>query len=157
MVAPTSFSLSTSSIPLRVVRRTVTARLPTRGSKYAAGYDLYASEEATIPGKGGRGVVETGITVGIPPDTYARVAPRSGLAVKQGIDTGAGVVDADYRGTIKVALFNHGEDEFKIRPGDRIAQLILEKICTPAILECDMDELEETERGSNGFGSTGGY
>ena len=82
-----------------------------------------------------------------------RIAPRSGLAVKHFIDTGAGVIDSDYRGQVKVLLFNHSEVDFEIKEGDRIAQLVLERIYTPEILV--VDKLEESVRGAGGFGSTG--
>lgn len=82
-----------------------------------------------------------------------RIAPRSGLAVKHSIDTGAGVIDSDYRGQVKVLLFNHSEVDFEIKEGDRIAQLVLERIYTPEILI--VGELEESIRGAGGFGSTG--
>ena len=82
-----------------------------------------------------------------------RIAPRSGLASKHFIDTGAGVIDADYRGQVKVLLFNHNESDFEIKEGDRIAQLILERIYTPEVVE--VQELEESVRGAGGFGSTG--
>lgn len=87
------------------------ARLPTRGSSLAAGYDLYSSQQVTIK-KGGRAVVQTGIRIKVPQGCYGRVAPRSGLAVKHGIDVGAGVVDEDYRGLLGVVLFNFGEEDF---------------------------------------------
>ena len=82
-----------------------------------------------------------------------RIAPRSGLASKHMIDTGAGVIDADYRGQVKVLLFNHGEADFEVKEGDRVAQLVLERIYTPEVLE--VKELEESVRGAGGFGSTG--
>lgn len=82
-----------------------------------------------------------------------RIAPRSGLASKHFIDTGAGVIDADYRGEVKVLLFNHAETDFEIKEGDRIAQLVLERIYTPEVVE--VQELEESVRGAGGFGSTG--
>jgi dUTP pyrophosphatase len=85
--------------------------------------------------------------------TDGRVAPRSGLASKHFIDTGAGVIDADYRGPVKVLLFNHGDADFPIAEGDRIAQLVLERIYTPEVVEAQ--ELEESVRGVGGFGSTG--
>jgi len=88
------------------------AKLPVRGSTQAAGYDLFACEDAVIP-KGGRAVVQTGIHVALPEGHYGRVAPRSGLAVKHGIDVGAGVVDSDYRGLLGVVLFNFGSDDFQ--------------------------------------------
>jgi dUTP pyrophosphatase len=82
-----------------------------------------------------------------------RIAPRSGLASKHHIDTGAGVIDADYRGEVKVLLFNHAEKDFEIRVGDRVAQLVLERIYTPEVQV--VEELEESVRGAGGFGSTG--
>lgn len=82
-----------------------------------------------------------------------RVAPRSGLASKNFIDTGAGVIDADYRGQVKVLLFNHAETDYEVKEGDRIAQLVLERIYTPEVAE--VEDLEESARGAGGFGSTG--
>ena len=128
------------------------ARAPTRGSDHAAGYDIYASQNFIIPAHG-RGLVPTGLAVAVPIDAYARIAPRSGLAVKNGIQTGAGVVDSDYRGEVRVLLFNHSDTEFVISQGDRIAQMILERVYTPVIE--DVDELEVSFRGEGGFGSTG--
>ena len=129
------------------------AIVPTRGSDGAVGYDLYSSEDATVPCQAGRALVGTGITVVLPPGVYGRVAPRSGLAVKHCINVGAGVIDPDYTGEIKVVLFNHGEKDFEIKKGDRIAQLVLERCETPPIEEINI--VEDTERGSGGFGSTG--
>lgn len=139
---------------LKVYLRSERATLPTRGSALAAGYDLYAAEDALIPGHG-QGMVATDITVVVPIGTYGRVAPRSGLAVKHGISTGAGVVDADYRGEIRVVLFNHSLTDFAIKKGDRIAQLVLERIVNAEIQQISAEELDETERGAGGFGSTG--
>ena len=100
-----------------------------------------------------RGIVNTGIAATIPIGTYGRIAPRSGLAVKHGIQTGAGVIDPDYTGELKVILFNQGSEKFEIKQGDRIAQLILEKCETPLIEE--VTDIEDTERGTRGFGSSG--
>ena len=129
------------------------AIVPTRGSDGAVGYDLYSSEDAVVPCQAGRALVGTGITVVLPQGVYGRVAPRSGLAVKHCINVGAGVIDPDYTGEIKVVLFNHGENDFEIKKGDRIAQLVLERCETPPIEEISI--VEDTERGSGGFGSTG--
>jgi deoxyuridine 5'-triphosphate nucleotidohydrolase len=82
-------------------------------------------------------------------------APRSGLAWKHFIDTGAGVIDADYRGEVKVLLFNHEDSDFAVKQGDRVAQLIIERIATPEIVVTD--DLDASERGAGGFGSTGGF
>ena len=101
----------------------------------------------------GKELVKTDLSIAIPEDTYARIAPRSGLAWKNFIDTGAGVVDYDYRGNVGVILFNHGDQDFPIKKGDRVAQLILERIMTPEVVE--VDSLDETDRGAGGFGSTG--
>ena len=128
------------------------AALPKRGTEGAAGYDLSAAHDCVIPAKG-KGVVKTGLTMTFPSGMYARIAPRSGLAVKKFIDVGAGVVDQDYRGEVGVVLFNHADDDFQVKQGDRIAQLILEKIATPEVQE--VQELGDTKRGAGGFGSTG--
>ena len=138
---------------LKVKKLTFDAVVPTRGSDGAVGYDLYSSEDAIVPNQAGRALVGTGITVVLPPGVYGRVAPRSGLAVKHCINVGAGVIDPDYTGEIKVVLFNHGMSDFEIKKGDRIAQLVLERCETPPIEEISI--VEDTERGSGGFGSTG--
>jgi dUTP pyrophosphatase len=129
------------------------AILPTRGSIYSAGLDLYSIEKVLIePGK--RVAVRTGLAVEIPQGYYGRVAPRSGLALKFGIDTLAGVIDNDYRGELLILLHNTDTtNPFTIEPGEKIAQLILEAIITP-VPEWTTD-LEETSRGKGGFGSTG--
>ena len=137
---------------LLVKRLNEHATLPARGSPLAAGYDLSSSEDVSIP-KGTRGLVGTGIAFTVPHETYGRIAPRSGLAVKKGIQVGAGVIDRDYTGEVKVVLFNHGDEDFVIKKGDRIAQLILEKCETPLIEE--VQEIKETQRGTKGFGSSG--
>jgi dUTP pyrophosphatase len=137
---------------LQVKRLTESSKLPIRGSALAAGYDLHASEDVIIRTKG-RAVVPTGIAITVPTGTYGRIAPRSGLAVKHGIDVGAGVVDADYTGEVRVVIFNHGESDYMINNGDRVAQLIVEKIGTPEVLE--VDSLQSTVRDTSGWGSTG--
>lgn len=137
---------------LLVKRLTDRAKIPTKGSAFAAGYDLYAAENATIPAKG-RQLIGTGLAMTVPEEHYGRIAPRSGLAVKHGIDVGAGVIDCDFCGEIKVLLMNHGNNDLLVQEGDRIAQLIIEKISLPEITE--VDELEDTARGNGGFGSTG--
>lgn len=104
-----------------------TAKAPTRGSAHAAGYDLYASKATTVPARG-KVLVDTDISIAVPANTYGRVAPRSGLASKHSIDVGAGVIDADYRGPVKVLLFNLSEVDFKVEEGERVAQLIVERV-----------------------------
>jgi len=129
------------------------AIIPTRGSDGSVGYDLYSVVDTVVPCQAGNALVGTGLAVRIPDGCYGRVAPRSGLAVKHCIQVGAGVIDPDYTGEIKVVLFNHGTEDFEIKKGDRIAQLILERCETPIIKEIGL--LDETLRGSDGFGSTG--
>ncbi|KAK1553563.1 hypothetical protein Q3G72_000452 [Acer saccharum] len=137
---------------LRVKKLSEKAVLPSRGSPLAAGYDLYSATETQVPARG-KVLVPTDISIAIPVGTYARVAPRSGLTWKHSIDVGAGVIDADYRGPVGVILFNHSDVDFEIKVGDRIAQLIIEKIVTPDVLE--VEDLDSTVRGEGGFGSTG--
>lgn len=139
---------------LKVYKRSANATLPTKGSALAAGYDLYSSELGVIPAKG-QGMIATDLSIIVPEGTYGRVAPRSGLLVKHGISTGAGVIDADYRGEVKVVLFNHSDKDFEVVQGDRIAQLVLEKIVNAEIAEISLLELDQTVRGEGGFGSTG--
>ena len=140
---------------MEVVRLQPTAILPSRGSEGAAGFDLYSIDHYVVfPGQ--RVVVSTGIGLQRLPDgTYGRIAPRSGLAVKHGLDVLAGVVDPDYRGEIKVVLMNTDmRNPFVIKPGYRIAQLVLEKYQVSDVIEVTT-ESNETARGAGGFGSTG--
>ncbi|KAG7349107.1 deoxyuridine 5'-triphosphate nucleotidohydrolase [Nitzschia inconspicua] len=148
----TTTTTTTTAMTLQVKRLSDTAVLPVRGSEWAAGYDLSASQPTVIKA-GGRGIVATDLSIACPAGTYGRIAPRSGLTVKKGIHVGAGVVDADYRGPVGVVLFNLGTEDLQIQPGDRIAQLILESIVMAPVEE--VDELDDTVRGSDGFGSTG--
>ena len=129
------------------------ALLPTMGSRHAAGYDLYAVEDVILPPHG-KALVCTGLAIELPFGTYGRIAPRSGLASKFFIDIGAGVIDADYRGELKVLMFNHSNTVFNVSMKDRIAQLIIEKIENPEVVEVDALDYT-TERGKEGFGSTG--
>lgn len=145
----------TEDIPtLKVFLRSEKAKLPTKGSALAAGYDLYSAEPSLVPAQG-QAMISTDITVCVPIGCYGRVAPRSGLAAKHGISCGAGVVDADYRGEIKVILFNHSNKDLEIQQGDRIAQLVLEKILITEVQAISAEELDTTVRGEGAFGSTG--
>lgn len=131
------------------------AKTPTRASTGSAGYDLAAAEDVVIEPNTWKGV-DTGIILQIPTtECYARIAPRSGLAFKRGIDVLAGVIDSDYRDSIKVILMNHGPTPFTIKAGDRIAQFIIERVLTPNLVEIPHGHLTSTERGTGGFGSTG--
>lgn len=140
--------------PLLVKRLSEGAVLPVRGSPHAAGYDLSAAHDGSIPARG-KALIKTDLAMAIPDGCYGRVAPRSGLAWKHSIDVGAGVIDADYRGNVGVILFNFSDKDFDVKAGDRIAQLILERIATPDVVEAD--DLDDSARGAGGFGSTGGF
>jgi len=144
--------ISDDDTELRFKKLSENAITPMRGSRNAAGFDLFSAETKEISSQG-HGIVKTDIAVMLPRGTYGRVAPRSGLAAKHFIDVGAGVVDYDYRGNVGVVLFNHHNKPFQVNKGDRIAQFVIEKICTPKLVE--VTELEETERGAGGYGSTG--
>ena len=146
------------------------AHVPSQANSSDAGYDLFSTEYITLePFQ--RKLVSTGICLEIPKGFYGRVAPRSGLACKRGIDVMAGVIDSGYRGEIKVLLINlnfegynlrpntfesmfGSANKLSIKPGDRIAQLIIEK-CHTKVKWNEMKTLEDSQRGEGGFGSSG--
>ena len=128
------------------------AKTPRRMTQGAAGYDLSSCECQTVS-PWGKALIRIGIALRLPSGTYGRIAPRSGLALKHSIAVGAGVIDPDYSGEVGVILFNHSNQEFRVEKGDRVAQLVLEEIRTPEVVE--ILDMEETERGGGGFGSTG--
>ena len=130
--------------------------LPAYATAGAAGMDVVAAEDCTIA-PGARHAVATGFALAIPPGYEIQVRPRSGLALKHGITVPntPGTIDSDYRGELKVILINHGSEDFAIARGDRIAQLVLAPV-TQAVWS-EVEELDETDRGSGGFGSTGGH
>jgi dUTP pyrophosphatase len=136
---------------LKVKRSTEKAKIPTKGSKDAAGHDLYSIREKTIS-KESQELISTGIHISIPKGTYARIAPRSRLATRNMIGIGTGVIDEDYWGEVKVLIFNHRHQDFHIKEGYQITQLILEKIKDIEILE--VERLDDTEQGNQGFGSS---
>ena len=117
-----------------------------------AGADITASKKIAIPPRE-RTLVSTGVRLEIPEGCVGLIWPRSGLAVKKGIDCGAGVIDSHYRGEIKVLLFNHSDTEFQIDPGDRIAQILIQKV--ERVEFYPADKLNKTSRNDAGFGSTG--
>ncbi|KAK1288460.1 Deoxyuridine 5'-triphosphate nucleotidohydrolase [Acorus calamus] len=164
---------------LKVKKLSDKAILPSRASPHSAGYDLsryfkhpskpppfkhnfkhpfcndsircLSAIETKVPARG-KALVPTDLSIAIPENTYARIAPRSGLAWKHSIDVGASVVDADYRGPVGVILFNQSDVDFEVKPGDRIAQLIIKRIMTPDVVE--VDDLDST--GVGGFGGSTG-
>ena len=117
----------------------------------AAGFDLFSAVSTGIHSES-CGVVRTDIAIELPPETYGRIAPRSGLALSF-LAVGGGVIDGDFRGGIEVILYNHSKRNFYVKKGDRIAQLIVERICLPELEESGT--LSETTRGDKGFGSSG--
>ena len=134
------------------------ARIPEKGTAQSAGYDLYASEPITIPA-GETAAVPTKVSIGLPSGTYGRIAPRSGLALNHSIMVNGGVIDRDYTGEIKVILHNLSKNNYNIKHGDRIAQLILEVYRDVPILQMNKEQYDRLKRigtrGDKGFGSTG--
>lgn len=130
--------------------------LPTYLTDGSSGMDLYAAvDESVIVKPLQRVIIPTGITMELPEGFEAQVRPRSGLALKHGITilNSPGTIDEDYRGEIKVILINLGQEDFLIKRGDRIAQLILSKVYRADIVE--VEDLNKTERNDGGFGHTG--
>ena len=117
-----------------------------------AGADLKASERLKVPARS-KCLVPTGLSIALPEGHVGLIWPRSGLAFKHSIDCGAGVIDAQYRGEINVLLFNHSDEDFPIEPGDRIAQLLIQKVENIHFLP--VENLDNTKRNEGGFGSTG--
>ena len=130
--------------------------LPAYATEGSAGMDVVSAQDVTIA-PGARHPVATGLSVAIPQGYEIQVRPRSGLAFKHGITVPntPGTIDSDYRGELKVLLINHGPEDFAIARGDRVAQLVVAPV-TQGIWE-EVDELDATERGAGGFGSTGGH
>ncbi|XP_063229280.1 deoxyuridine 5'-triphosphate nucleotidohydrolase [Bacillus rossius redtenbacheri] len=147
----TPWDQSLMPTPTRIPR--TPTRLPTCGAAtVAAKHQQLRAYEVVVPPRG-KQLVKTDIQIELPPGCYGRIAPRSGLAYHNHIDVGAGVIDEDYRGNVGVLLFNHSEQPFVVKRGDRIAQLICQRIFYPDLVE--VEDLSDTERGENGFGSTG--
>jgi len=129
------------------------AKVPVRANPTDAGLDLFSAEHSEIAPLT-RKLIKTDISLEIPENYYGRIAPRSGLAYKYGIDTMAGILDSGFRGNVGVILFNSDrENTFQVNIGDRIAQLIIEAHYNFKLVE--VNELSDTSRGEGGFGSTG--
>jgi len=135
---------------IQVMKMAAKAKLPSKGSWFSAGHNLYALKDVLIPARGQK-LIGTGIAIGIPQGTYARIAPQSGLTYKESIGIGGGVIDANYTGEVKVIMMNHGKKRYQVQEGDRIAQMIIEKIDMSGMME--VDHLPITDRGNKGFGS----
>lgn len=142
------------SLPTVLIRAADDIPVPQRASLGAAGYDICAAEAVTLePSRSA--AVSTGMRLSVPPGYEAQVRPRSGLAFKFGVTVlnAPGTIDADYRGEVKVILINHGPEVFQIEPGMRIAQLVFARVEQMNFRR--VEELDESERGEGGFGSTG--
>lgn len=145
------------TVQVRFVQTHPSAKLPTRGTDGAAGWDLSAAMDAPIripPGQ--RRLIPTGFNVAVPDGYEAQVRSRSGLALKQGLFVlnSPGTIDPDYRGPLGVILFNSGLDAIDIKPGDRIAQLVIAPVIPAAMILVSAFD-DTTSRGTNGYGSTG--
>ncbi len=142
-------------LPVKLL--TSTAKIPARGSFDAVGYDLFADlpdhQQGLMLPVNGRKLIPTSVSMAIPKGMYGRVAPRSGLSVKNGIDVMAGVIDPDYRGEIKVLLINLGSEVYYVNHHDRVAQIIFEVCALP--IPYLTGDLEDTARGAGAYGSTG--
>jgi dUTP pyrophosphatase len=130
----------------------VGATVPTKANENDAGWDLYSTVDTVIPSKQ-RKTVKTGIALEIPENMVGLIWPRSGLSVKQGIDVLAGVIDSGYRGEIMVCLYNTSDENVSINHGDRIAQIIFQEV--PRVMMINQEGLGSSQRGDNGFGSSG--
>lgn len=137
---------------IEIVLLSPNSKLPVRSTIGSVGYDIYASDCAEVMPHA-RKLISTGLTINFPSDVWARISPRSGLSVKSCIDIGAGIIDSDYRGEIKVLIINNGDNSFPIKIGDRIAQLIFEKRYDVNLIESTL--ITNTSRNEKGFGSTG--
>ena len=142
-------------IVLKFKKLSENAVMPTYGTEFSAGADLYSAQEDTVIKAGETCFMGTGIAVALPEHTVGLVYARSGLACKKGLAPAnkVGVIDCDYRGEIKVALHNHSKEDVTVLKGERIAQMVVTDYYVCEYQECD--ELDQTERGQGGFGSTG--
>lgn len=142
-------------VPVKRLAHFEGLELPAYATEGAAGMDVLAAEDVSLA-PGARHAVATGLAFAIPAGFEIQVRPRSGLALKHGITVPntPGTIDSDYRGELKVILINHGGQTFEVRRGDRVAQLVIAPVTRASWLK--VDELEHTERGEGGFGSTGG-
>lgn len=127
------------------------AQTPKQGRDGDAGFDLYADKSCEI-WPGGQATIPTGVACQLPEGFAGFIWPRSGMATRHMINVHAGLIDQNYRGEIQVCLINHGDRKIEIRKGDRVAQMVVSPFLTGAV---EVDELDDTERGNNGFGSSG--
>ena len=143
--------MSFKKVAIKFEKLSANAVVPQKQSKNAAGFDLYAAEDAVVKKRANQ-LIKTDLKIQMPCGTYGRIASRSGLSLRHSIEVGAGVIDGDYRGNVGVLLYNHSDQDFNVVKGDRIAQLIPERIAAARFVEI---QVNETERGDSGFGSRG--
>lgn len=143
-------------LSVKILKLDENAALPVKANESDAGYDLFSTQNMVIQSMT-RSAISTSLAIILPEGYYGRIAPRSGLAVNRGIDVLAGVIDSGYRGEIKVVLMNLGTENFYVRKGDKIAQIILEKCYSIKFREVTKEEFssQKSERGKGGFGSSG--
>lgn len=145
---------------IKFIKVCESAGTPQKGTSKSAGYDLKSIEKCVISARS-RLAIKTGLKVELPTNTYGRIASRSGLSFKHGIEVGAGVIDEDYTNELKIILYNHSDTDFKVEVGDRIAQIIIEPVVVGTTLIQDINGVITTIysctriRGLGGFGSTG--
>ncbi|CAI6371048.1 unnamed protein product [Macrosiphum euphorbiae] len=148
MRSPTVESDSGDYHQIRIVKLTKNAVFPTKSTPLSAGYDLYSARRYLVPAHG-KQLIDTDLQIALPEGTYGRIAPTSKLSWKNHTSVSAGVIDADYRGNVRVVLFNHGPNSFMVEPGEKVAQLICEKLAWPiGVIECS--DLDSTVRGNRG-------
>nr|WIL05099.1 dUTP pyrophosphatase [Pithovirus mammoth] len=134
---------------MEVQRLSPDAKLPTKATPFSAGWDLFISEEAVVEA-GTRKLLPTSIAVKIPVGYCGQLWTKSGLASKKSVEIGAGIIDSDYRGEVKVLFLNDSKENISLKKGDPIAQMVIVSICTDPIIE--VSSLDSTQRGSMGFG-----
>lgn len=133
-------------------------KCPTRQTAGSAGYDIYAADTTIVPARS-KQIISTGISIQLPTcpldgHIYClKIVSRSGLSAKNSLEKGAGLIDADYTGELKIILYNHSDKDYQVNMGDRIAQGIIIMVAIPNVIQ--VDELNDTDRGGDGFGSTG--
>jgi dUTP pyrophosphatase len=152
-VPPTSFNPKKPLI-IKFAPLSSFAQKPMRGSEFSAGIDLRSAYEYTVPANGNK-LIKTDWKIEYPDGYFGKICSRSGLSLNHSIETGAGVIDADWSGGVSVVLNNLSGRDFHVSPGDRIAQLVCTPYITPDIIYCNPDDIVDTVRANNGFGSTG--
>lgn len=155
-----SFEEPEKNITFKLAEKDTFSLIPRKGTSLSAGFDLKSSENCIVPARSHK-AIKTGIIVTLPSNSYGRIASRSGLSFKHGIEVGAGVIDEDYTKEIMVILHNHSDNDYMVNKNDRIAQLIVENVIKPNILIDDGIEIYSLKNTyfknirTGGFGSTG--